>query len=259
MSDLILVERRERIATVTFNRPEKRNAMTKASWRLLADLMAELSADPDLRAVVLRGAGGKAFAAGADIAEFETERADPIRAKAYGEITERAMVAVAECRHPTIALIEGNCIGGGLEIAVRCDLRIAGRSARFGIPSNRLGLVIGYGELKSLVSVVGKAVTLEILLEARIFDAEEALAKGLVNRMVADDRVAAEAYATAQRIAAGAPLVNRWHKQFLRRLADPSPISPAEHDEIFACYGTADFAQGRQAFVAKTKPVFEGR
>ncbi|MEE8248496.1 MAG: enoyl-CoA hydratase-related protein, partial [Alphaproteobacteria bacterium] len=211
------------------------------------------------RCLVLRGAGGKAFASGADISEFEAERADPAAARAYAEATEAAMSAIGACVHPTVALIEGACIGGGLEIAMRCDLRICGRSSRFGIPSNRLGLVIGYAELEALMAAVGRARALEILLEARIFDAEEAYEKGLVQRVVDDAEVAAEAYASAARIAAGAPLVNRWHKKFMRRLAIPEPLSAAEREEALACFGTADYGEGWRAFLAKRRPQFEGR
>ena len=169
------------------------------------------------------------------------------------------MSAIGACVHPTVALIEGACIGGGLEIAMRCDLRICGRSSRFGIPSNRLGLVIGYAELEALMAAVGRARALEILLEGRIFDAEEAYEKGLVQRVVDDAEVAAEAYASAARIAAGAPLVNRWHKKFMRRLGTPEPLSAAEREEALACFGTADYGEGWRAFLAKRRPQFEGR
>jgi enoyl-CoA hydratase/carnithine racemase len=169
------------------------------------------------------------------------------------------MQAVAECRHPTLAQIHGVCVGGGLEIAAMCDLRICGTSSRFGIPVNKLGLVMAYGELQGLLSVVGRAAALEILLEGRVFGADEALAKGLVNRVVADDKVAAECREASERVAAGAPLVARWHKKFIRRLADPAPIPQAEWDEGFACFDTEDYATGRAAFLAKTKPEFSGR
>ena len=259
MTETVLLERDGHVATVVLNRPEKLNALNKATWRRLGETVAELSADPSLRCLVLRGAGGKAFASGADISEFEAERADPAAARAYAEATEAAMSAIGACVHPTVALIEGACIGGGLEIAMRCDLRICGRSSRFGIPSNRLGLVIGYAELEALMAAVGRARALEILLEARIFDAEEAYEKGLVQRVVDDAEVAAEAYASAARIAAGAPLVNRWHKKFMRRLGTPEPLSGAEREEALACFGTADYGEGWRAFLAKRRPQFEGR
>jgi enoyl-CoA hydratase len=140
-----------------------------------------------------------------------------------------------------------------------CDLRICGASSRFGAPIKNLGLVMAYAEMAPLVELVGKSVALELLLEGRILDAPEALAKGLVTRVVPDAEVAAEARATAQRIADGAPLVARWHKKFARRLADPTPLSAAEQEECFDCFDTEDFRIGYAAFLAKRKPEFRGR
>ncbi|MGF1609000.1 MAG: enoyl-CoA hydratase-related protein [Kiloniellales bacterium] len=257
--DHVLVQRDDTIATVVLNRPDKLNALTKDMWRRLGDVMAELDDDRSLRCIMLRGAGGKAFSPGNDIGEFEHERSNPMQAKAYGALVNRAMAAVSVCRHPTVALIEGICVGGGLEIAALCDLRICGRSSRFGVPINRLGLVMAYPEIAGLKALVGRSTALEILLEGRVFDAAEAKDKGLVSRVVPDDQVEAEAYAAARRIAAGAPLVNRWHKKFLRRLEDPAPLSQAELDEGYACFGTADFQTGYRAFLAKQTPRFEGR
>jgi len=259
MSECILIERDGPIATVVLNRPDKLNAMTKDMWRRLGEAMTELSADDRLRCLVLRGAGGKSFSPGNDISEFETERSNPSQAKAYGTILHQALTAVKTCRHPTVALIDGICVGGGLEVAALCDLRICGESSRFGVPINRLGLVMAYPEIDGLRRLVGPAVALEILLEGRVFAAAEAKDKGLVTRIVADDRVAAEAYETARRIAAGAPLVARWHKRFLRRLEDPAPLGEAELDEGYACFGTEDFRIGYRAFLAKTTPQFKGR
>ncbi len=259
MSDTILVERDGPVATVVLNRPEKLNAMTKPMWKRLGEVMGELSADADLRCVVLRGAGGKSFSPGNDISEFESDRSNPEQAKAYGNILHTSLGALRNCRHPTVALIEGICVGGGLEIAALCDIRICGESSRFGVPINRLGLVMAYPEMEPLLGLVGRATTLEILFEGRIFDAAEAKEKGLVNRVVPDDKVADEAYQTAGRIAAGAPLVARWHKQFARRLEDPAPLTEAELDEGYACFGTEDFQIGYTSFLAKKTPVFKGR
>ncbi len=259
MAETILVARDGAIATIVLNRPEKLNALTQDMWRRLGEAVSGLACDDDIRCVVLRGAGGKAFAPGNDISEFETDRHDPASAKAYGAVMHAALAALGDCRHPTVALIEGICVGGGLEIASLCDIRICGASSRFGVPVNRLGLVMAHAELDGLVRLVGPGVAAEIVLEGRVFDAAEAKDKGLVTRVVADDEVAAEAYAAAQRIAAGAPLAARWHKKFLRRLADPRPLTEAEADEGFACFGTADFKAGTRAFLAKTEPEFEGR
>lgn len=259
MAETVLVERAGTIATVVLNAPEKLNALDMATWRRLGEVMRDLSGDESLRCVVLRGAGDKAFAAGADIGEFATVRKDSKVSKVYGELVAATMQAVMDCRHPTIALIKGACVGGGLEVAACCDLRICGESSRFGVPINKLGLVMAYGELSKLLALAGRAVTLEILLEGRVFGAAEAKEKGIVTRVVPDGKVEEEAYATARRIAEGAPLVARWHKKFVRRLLDSKPLSEAERDEGFACYDTEDFKIGVAAFLAKKKPEFKGR
>jgi enoyl-CoA hydratase len=259
MSDELLIERDGDLATLVLNRPEKLNAMTKTLWVRLGDAIRALDGDDGVRCIVLRGAGGKAFSPGNDIAEFATDRSNAAQAREYGKLMHGTLSALGQCRHPMVALIEGICVGGGLEIAALCDLRICGESSRFGAPINRLGLVMAHAEMAALLGLVGRAATLEILLEGRIFNAAEAKEKGLVTRVVPDDKVAEEAYATARRIADGAPLVARWHKQFLRRLEHGDPLSEAERDEGFACYDTKDFQIGYKAFLDKAKPRFEGR
>ena len=255
----IIVTRDGSVATVALNNPQRLNALSKPMWAQLGAAMRELAADDTLRCVVLRGTGDRAFAAGADIAEFAGERADARQAKVYGNLIHDTMQAVAACKHPTVAMIQGACVGGGLEIAACCDLRICGTSSRFGVPINKLGLTMGYGELAGLLALAGRAVALEILLEGRVFDAAEALQKRLVNRVVADDQVEAEAYAAAQRIAAGAPLVARWHKQFIERLTVRAAIPPQQWDEGFACFDSEDYREGVAAFLAKRTPRFAAK
>lgn len=261
--NVVLVEREGDIVTVVLNRPEKLNALNKAMWRRFGDVMAELDSDQDVRCVVLRGAGDKAMGPGADIAEFETERSNSQKAAEYGALMHRSMHAIRDCRHPVIALIKGLCVGGTLELALMCDIRICGEGSRFGVPINRLGLVMAHPEVEALVGLVGRSVALEILFEARVFDAAEAKDKGLVNRVVPDDQVEAEAYAAARRIADGAPLVNRWHKKFADRVLagahSAAPLTAAELAEGYACFDTDDYNTGYQAFLAKKKPKFEGK
>jgi len=259
MSGEILLARTSDIATVTLSNPEKLNALGLGSWKRLGETMRELDADKSLRCIVIRGAGDKAFAAGADISEFETTRRNAKLAKKYGAVLEATMGAITRCRHPIVAMIHGVCVGGGLEVITQCDLRICGASSRFGIPIAKLGLVVGYDEMKGLIDLVGRAVALEILLEGRVFGAEEAKDKGLVNRVVPDDKVEEESLAAALRIAEGAPLVARWHKKFARRLSNPRPIAKGERDEAYACYDTEDFKIGVKAFLAKQKPEFRGK
>jgi enoyl-CoA hydratase len=256
---LIRVERDGPIATVVLNRLEKLNALTRGMWGMLGETVDALSADDDLRCIVIRGAGEKAFSPGNDIGEFASERSNKAQAIEYGRVMHRTADALAACRHPLVAQIHGICVGGGLEIAALCDLRICGEGSRFGAPIKNLGLVMAYPEMAPLVRLVGPAVALEILLEGRIFDAAEAKDKGLVTRVVPDAEVATEARETAQRIAEGAPLVARWHKKFARRLAEGRPITAPEHDEAFDCFDTEDFRIGYAAFLAKRKPAFEGR
>jgi enoyl-CoA hydratase len=259
VSGEILLARSSDIATITLSNPEKLNALGLGSWKRLGETMRELDADKSLRCIVIRGAGDKAFAAGADISEFETTRRNASLAKKYGAVLEATMAAIARCRHPIVAMIHGVCVGGGLEVISQCDLRICGTSSRFGIPIAKLGLVVGYGEMKALVDLVGRAVALEILLEGRVFGAEEAKDKGLVNRVVSDDKVEEESLAAARRVAEGAPLVARWHKKFARRLSNPRPVTKSERDEAYACYDTEDFKIGVKAFLAKQKPQFKAK
>jgi enoyl-CoA hydratase/carnithine racemase len=257
--DTILLQRDGAIATVVLNRPEKLNALTRPMWKRLGEVFDQLSGDETLRCIVIRGAGTKAFAPGNDISEFATERSNVEQARAYGTVMRETIEAISRCPHPVVAQIHGICVGGGLEIAGLADIRICGESSRFGVPINKLGLVMAYAEIGSLIMLAGEANALEILLEGRVFDAREAKEKGLVSRVVADAEVEAEARATAQRIAEGAPLVARWHKKFARRLRSSRPLSAKEYDEGFACFGTEDFQIGYKAFLEKRKPAFKGK
>ena len=259
MTDAVLVQRDGGIVTVVLNRPEKLNALTKPMWQRLGEAFVELSADDTIRCIVIRGAGTKSFAPGNDISEFENERSTVEQARAYGRIMHGTIDAIANCRHPVVAMIHGICVGGGLEIAGLADVRICGESSRFGVPIKNLGLVMAYGEMRALIDLAGRATAMELLLEGRVFGAAEAKEKGLVTRVVADDKVEEEAISAAHRIAEGAPLVARWHKKFARRLADPRPLTEEEYDEGFACFGTEDFRIGYQAFLAKIKPGFNGK
>jgi enoyl-CoA hydratase len=257
----IIVTRDGPIATVALHNPDKLNALTVSMWQALAREMETASADETLRCVVLRGSGSDAFAAGADIAEFAAVRDTLEQGRRYhDEYVYGALKAVADCRHPTIAMIHGPCVGGGLEIASQCDLRISGASGRFGVPINRLGFAIAYTELEAILPLTGRAVALEILVEGRVWNAEEAYAKGLLTRVVADADLEDEIKASARRIAEGAPLVARWHKQFIRHLTPkPAPLTEAERQENFAYFATEDYRIGYDAFLAKKRPRFVGR
>ena len=256
----ILYRQEAGIATLSLSNPDKLNALDAAMWRSLRTHMMEAGADPEVRCVVLRGAGDKAFAAGGDIEEFRSVRATLDDALHYHEdLVAAALDAVRACPVPTVALIHGACVGGGLEIAGCCDLRIAGESSRFGAPINKLGFSMYPGEMAGLLDLVGPAVLLEILLEGRILSAREALAKGLLTRVVDDEEVENEALATARRILKGAPLVARWHKQWVRRLMDGRPLAKDEKRAAFAFLATEDYQEGLDAFLTKRAPCFKGR
>ncbi len=259
MSGEILFSCDDAIATLTLSNPGRLNAINAAMWVQLREAMERINADTDLRCVIITGAD-EAFAAGGDIEEFLTVRATVDDALQYHEEwVAKALDAIRDCPIPTVAAINGACVGGGLEIAGCCDIRIGGESARFGAPINRLGFSMYPGEMAGLLALVGPAVLLEILLEGRILSAHEALQKGLLSRVVDDQSVMTEATSCAMRVAAGAPLVARWHKHWVRRLAENKPLTTAEKHAAFAFLDTADYAEGIAAFLAKRQPRFSGR
>ena len=258
MTDTLLVARDGPRLTLTLNRPQRLNALGLAEWDALGDAALAAAADATLRVVVVTGTG-RAFAAGGDIEEFQRVRRTPEEAKAYDRRVARATSALAACPHPVIAAINGDCIGGGLEIAARCDLRIAAASARFGIPVARLAMAAPPEAVEALVDLIGLDRALSLLLEARLIDAAEAGRIGLVTRVVADGDLAAEIDGTVSRIAAGGPLAARAHKRVARAWSDRRAVPADAVDQAYACIASDDFRAGIAAFLAKRKPVFEGQ
>jgi enoyl-CoA hydratase/carnithine racemase len=252
----ILVTRGGGTAQVTLNRPDKRNALNLAMWRALRDAFAALEADEALRCVVVRGAGGN-FAAGADLAEFATLRATTDQAEAYGQDMLAALLAIRDCRHPTIAAIEGLCVGGGLEIALMCDLRLGAADSRYGIPIQKVGVAMPYPELSILTQMLGPATILELLLEGQLHDAAWAERRGLITRVVPD--LPAELAAALSRIAAGSPTSHRQHKRLIHRTVTASPAADSEIIRAsYAAVETGDYREGLQAFLERRPANFRG-
>lgn len=256
----ILITRDGAVANVTLNRPDKRNALNLAMWRALRDAFADLQQDDALRCIVVRGTGGH-FAAGADLAEFATLRATTDQAEAYGQDMLAALTAIRDCRHPTIAAIEGLCVGGGLEIALMCDLRLSHADSRFGVPIQKVGVAMPYPELSLLTQMLGPATMLELLLEGRLHDAAWAERRGLITRVAPD--LPAELAATIGRIAAGSPVSHRHHKRLIHSAAAAAPtIDPAADSAIirasYAAVETGDYREGLQAFLERRPANFSG-
>jgi enoyl-CoA hydratase len=260
MSDpRLTIARQETIAIVTFNRPEQRNAFDLSMWRGLRAIMHDLSSDESLRCVVLRGAGDKAFCAGADIGAFAEERGTAEREAEYAHVLDTSMQSIRLCQHPVVAMIMGYCLGGGAGIATMCDFRVGGEGIRLGITARNLGIWYPYAEIDPIITLAGTGVASEMLIEGRIFNGREAYEKGLLSRVVPDDRVEAEAMALAQRISEGSPLSARYHKAALRKLRGPLPVTRIEEEATSDFTRTEDFRNACRSFLAKEKPVFQGR
>jgi enoyl-CoA hydratase/carnithine racemase len=248
------------IGWVTFNQPEKRNAMSMDMWQGLGDALAAFQADTSVRVVVMRGAGGKAFVSGADISEFDQHRASAAQRAHYGQASAHGNRWLARLDKPLLAMIQGFCIGGGLATALAADVRFATPGSTFGIPAARLGLGYDYGGVARLARIVGPACARDILFSARFLDTDEALRIGLVNFVVDDAALEGEVVAYARRIAANAPLTLRAAKAAL----DAFEREPGSRDLeavdalVNACFDSEDYREGRRAFAEKRPPVFRG-
>ncbi len=256
----ILLRRQPPVATVIINRPAQRNAISFAMWGQLTQLLRELDADRSVRCIVIAGAGGEAFSAGADIADFEQYRSDSERGRIYNRAVDGLLETVAEIGTPVISMIQGFAAGGGCELAVATDLRIAAEGSRLGIPVARLGITIGHREMYGLVNLVGKGNALYILLSGRLLDAGEALRIGLVNQVVPPGKLGEVTYRLAQDIAALAPLSHAVNKKTLNQtLAKPSlELTPEEAELPLTQFDTRDYREGYRAFLEKRRPEFIG-
>ena len=257
-----LIGRKEgEIGWLIFNNPERRNAVSLDMWRAIPDVLAAFEADHEVRVVVFTGAGDKAFVSGADISQFEEQRRDSTAEARYSSASGTANVAMAGLSKPSIAMIRGYCIGGGLAVALNCDIRICETGSRFAIPAARLGLGYGFGGIKALIDLVGPSIAKEILFTARQFSAEEALRIGLINRVATPAELEGLVREYAAMIGQNAPLTVRAAKLAAREaLRDPDKRRLAEVEAaVAACFDSADFKEGRTAFMEKRAPRWMGR
>ncbi|MGA2893064.1 MAG: enoyl-CoA hydratase [Xanthobacteraceae bacterium] len=259
-TDKMLSRKDGGVGIVTFNNPERHNAVSLDMWEATKRILDDFAADNDVRVVVLTGAGGKAFVSGADISKFGDERATLEAARAYNVKSDAAYSSVADFPKPTIAMIRGYCIGGGLGLATCCDLRICSDNSRFAVPAAKLGLGYGYTGLKRLVDIVGPAFAKEIFYTARQFDAAEALAMGLVNRMVPAAELEAYVKGMTDMICANAPLTIKAVKFTVGQVVkEDSQRDLARSTELVEqCFASRDYTEGRTAFMEKRKPAFTG-
>ena len=247
------------IATVTVSNAGRMNAMQLSMWQALAQTMQSLSADPSVRVIILRGEGDAAFVSGADISEFGQLRSTPQAVAHYDACVEQAEAAVGACTKPVIAAISGVCYGGGVGIAVSCDLRYASHDCRFAVPAGKLGLGYALEDVMRLHRVLGGAGVAELLFTAKVYRGEQARVAGLVHACVED--VFAHAQAQAEVIAELAPLTLVSIKMALQHIAKlpQAPNAQAVADAVARCFESEDYAEGRQAFAQKRKPEFKGR
>jgi enoyl-CoA hydratase len=253
------VERDGPVGRLVLDNPERRNAIGAEMWRAIPGAIAEFNADAAIRCIVIRGEGTQAFAAGADISEFEKNRSSEGDVKEYEAATGAAHHAIESVSKPVIALIHGFCVGGGLAVALSCDLRYADASSRYAIPAARLGLGYGVHGTGRLVATVGQANAREIMFSARRYDAAEALAMGLVNRVLPDAELDAYVQKTVMELAANAPLTLAASKAVINALAEPHGDFSAAEATVARCMTSDDYIEGRRAFMEKRAPAFRGK
>jgi enoyl-CoA hydratase len=260
MTEKMLSERQGRVGIMTFNNPEKHNAVSFEMWEAAERILDSFESDPEVRVVVLTGAGGKAFVSGADISKFESERASEEAVQRYNAMVEKVYGRIYRFPKPTIAMIRGYCIGGGLNLAICCDMRYATEGSRFALPAAKLGLGYGYKGLRRYIETIGPVATKEIFFTARQVNAAEALRWNMLNAVIADDALETTVMGVANTIADNAPLTIATIKHSTVEILKDQ----AEHDVaacdamVAACFASNDYREGRKAFMEKRKPQFTG-
>jgi len=261
ITDRMIARKDGAVGWIIFNNPARRNAVSLDMWRAIPVILDDYERDPEVRVIVLRGAGGKAFVSGADISEFEKARASVEAVESYDAVSGAAMARLETAKKPTIAMIQGFCIGGGLAVALACDLRIAAENARFGVPAAKLGLGYRANGIKKLLDIVGPAFVKEIFFTARQLGAAEALRIGLVNQVVPEGELESLVRSYAETIAANAPLTVASVKEIVAELLHAGDdYDHAKCEQLVReCFASDDYVEGRRAFMEKRKPVFTGR
>jgi enoyl-CoA hydratase/carnithine racemase len=257
-SEKMLSRKEGHVGTITFNNPERHNAVSREMWETTAQMLEAFAADDDVRVVVLTGAGGKAFVSGADISKFESERATQEGIARYNATSDRLHNVIQEFPKPMIAKIRGYCIGGGLGLAVNCDIRICSDNSKFGVPAAKLGLGYAYGGTKRLVDTVGIAFAKEIFFTAKQFTAREAYEMGLVNRVVPEAELDAVVADYADTIGRNAPMTVKTAKFTIRQTVEPEPDLSRCAEMVKQCFASSDYIEGRRAFMEKRTPRFTG-
>ena len=260
-TERMIAEKKNGIGWMTFNSPAKLNAVSYDMWKAMPEILGDYAADDEVRVVVVTGAGGKAFVSGADISEFAEKRGSQEAIAEYDAAGETARAALADIEKPTIAMIRGYCVGGGLAVALNCDLRIAAEGSRFAIPAAKLGLGYAFDGISRLSDIVGPAVAKEIFYTARQFSGEEALSMGLINRLVPANVLDSYIEDYASTIAANAPLTIRAVKKAVTEYVKPEGERDlaSVQDAVDTCFASSDYIEGRTAFMEKRKPAFQGR
>jgi len=256
----ILSLKEGRIGTLVFNNPERHNAVSLEMWQAASKALDDFVRDQEVRVLVVTGAGGKAFVSGADISKFEDERATQAAVERYNAIGQAFYASLASCPKPTIAMIQGYCIGGGLNLAISCDLRFCTEGSRFGLPAAKLGLGYAYAGLKRFFDTIGPAQTKDIFFSARQFGAAEALAMRVVNRVLPDAELTGFVKEYATTVAENAPLTITAIKQIAIEALKPESERNLKlaADLVARCFASQDYVEGRTAFMQKRKPVFTG-